>query len=412
MLNSITQPYANCVYQRGSDGAALVPVAGTVAAGVDNVTCTFTPVNGGKLTVQTLPVDKDGNFGGAVSLPGGWYSFDVPGVGSIFRVGAGEVLIAFGHSFIQGGHDQSHQLPATDERSITLLDTLGTVENKFGKITGPVGPFHEYPDAWGQLADRLVKRLGVPVMIYGCGYGGSNIEQNYQVVTGANPRTAKPPGYDYQAQLGRTRQPLEPLESVFRNYVPHTGVRALLVEHGYNDRGTDTATFEQRFRAVFDYIRQHYAVPELPIVLVQEQLTAVPNTLYDIPTAQGLADLIKTYPDTYPGPDFNGSEWAGMFSQHNHLFGPAIDLYAQQWDQSLTAAFFTDNTPYTLTAVPDVFPAVLYNAPVSTFAPLDYLIVIAMMLVLVLLFIKQQRYLMWAFGILILLALGQVTGKV
>ncbi|GAB3970857.1 hypothetical protein GCM10028806_19660 [Spirosoma terrae] len=417
---SIQEPYLNAVYQRNNAGFASIPVMGTVAAGTDNVKASFSRIKVSDVQtldyalpiVQTIPVDVNGNFAGTVQVPGGWYSLTVTAGDTtvlVSRVGAGEVFILFGHSFMQGGHDESHQLPATDERVITLLDDLSTRKYQFGKLTDKVGPFHDSPDAWGQFGDRLVQRLGVPVLLYGCAYGGSNILQNWQLLTG-QPRTQLPPGTTDPA----SRQPFLPLETVMQYYVPKTGVRAILVEHGYNDRGTDTATFVDRFKTVFNYVRTTFNKPDLALVLVQEELTAVPHSLYDIPTAQGLQQLIQSYPNTWKGPDFNTEFWPSYHSSSgkDHLFGTAIDEFAIEWANSLTDSFFKQSTPYVSQGATSVFPAVLYKAPTAQLNGVDWAILLLAGLALVGLYIKRSSKLLWAFLVLALLALARLTGKV
>ncbi|GAB3754577.1 hypothetical protein [Spirosoma pomorum] len=405
----LVEPFENCVYQRDKSNMALIPVSGTVPTATQTVRAILTPIQEGRTTPieQMIPVDKDGNFGGSIAVPGGWYVLTVQAGEASFlirRVGAGEVFILFGHSFMQGGHDQSHQLPATDERSVTLLDDLTAQNNLFGKITKEVGPFHESPDYVGQLADKLVARLGVPVMFYGCAYGGSNILQTYQLLTGVSGRQL-PPGAKEP-----TRQPFTPVEDVLTKYVPKTGVRAILMEHGYNDRGSDTATFETQFRYVMDYVRSQYSMPNLAIVLVQEQLTNVPGTLAAPNTAAGLANLLKTYPNMYKGPDFNDPQWSTMWS-NNHLFGPAIDLFAAEWDKALSDSFFSTSTPYPAVGA-DVFPLVLYQAPTTSIKPFDWLLLAIMAACLFGILVYKKPYLMWAFLLLALIGLGRVTGKV
>ena len=407
---ALLEPFENCVYQRDNQNFTLIPVSGTVPAGTVNVTAILTPVKA-PITApieQTIPVDKDGNFGGSIRVPGGWYSLKVKAGDASFlvrRVGAGEVFILFGHSFMQGGHDTSYQLPATDERSVTLLDNLTEQNNLFGKITTEVGPFHETPDYVGQLADRMVARLGVPVMFYGCAYGGSNILQTYQLLTGVSGRQL-PPGAKEP-----TRQPFTPVEDVLTKYVPKTGVRAILMEHGYNDRDSDTATFETQFRYVMDYVRNNYNLPDLAIVIVQEQLTQVPMTLAAPNTAAGIANLLKTYPNMYKGPDFNEAQWSLMWIQHDHLFGPAIDQFAIDWNKSLSDSFFSTSTPYPAMGA-DVLPVVLYQAPTTPIKPFDWLLLAIMVVCLVGIFLSKAKYFMWAFVFLALIGLGRVTGKI
>lgn len=405
----INQPYINCIYQRGIDGFASVPVAGNVAPGTANVLAVFTPVKGGTKLMQTLPVDKAGMFHSSVQVPGGWYSLTLS-VGDVSatvnRVGSGEVFAIFGHSYLQGGHDVNHQLPATDERVITLLDTVDTQQNQFGQLTTKVGPFHGSPDAWGQLGDLLVSRLNVPVMLYGCAYGGSNLQMSLDVIDGVTDGL-KPPGYAYLKQV---RQPYLPLETVMNQYVPKTGIRGVLFEHGYNDRGKDKATFSAMLKRFFDTVRQRWNKPGLSFIMVQEQLTAVAGSLYDIPTAQAQQEVLQTYPNVFKGPDFNGPDWVGKFPP-DHLFGSAIDLFAAQWNQSISQDFLFKSTPYGPELLSDVLPVALYNAPISEVKPVDWIILILAASALVGIFIYKSKKLSWAFLILGLIALARLNGK-
>ncbi|GAB4043139.1 hypothetical protein [Spirosoma litoris] len=409
---TLSAPYLNCVYQR-SDNKALIPVIGN-APGANEVTATFEVKQVGEVQtlayalpiVTTIPVNADGSFAESISIPGGWYKLTVVSGNDqviIDGVGVGEVFIAFGHSFIQGGHDHDHQLPANDERVITLLDDLSTRNYAFGKLTSKVGPFHGAPDSWGQLGDLLVDRLNVPVLIYGCGYGGSNLKMNLDVINGVSPRTSFPPGVSDPS----SRQPFEPLEDVLTNYVPKTGVRAILVEHGYNDRGTSRETFTQELKQFFGYVRQHWQMESLPVVIVQEQLTAVPGSLYDIPTAQGIQDFIATYPAVWKGPDFNTADWNALFASHDHLFGVMIDKYAQEWANSLSNGFFSLSTPYPATDVPVYAADVVSNAPTGLQA-LDWFLLLLTGIVLVLFYIKRNKQVGISFLLLALLCLSRL----
>jgi hypothetical protein len=407
---TLLEPFESCVYQRGIDNTALIPVSGKVAAGLTDVSATFSPLNGGQKITQTIPVDKDGNYGSAVAVPAGWYALTVVSgldLVQVTRVGAGEVLIVFGHSFMQGGHDTTHQLPSTDERVVTLLDGLENRGYQFGQLKDKVGPFHGTSDSWGQLGDLLVKQYNCPVLIYGCAYGGTNLQMNLEVIDGL-PLSQLPPGYAGAA----SRQPFAPLEDVLNNYVPKTGVRAILMEHGYNDRGTSKETYVARLKRFTDYIRQHWQKPDLAFVLVQEQLTAVAGTLYDIPTAQAQQEFIRSGYKIFAGPDFNTPAWDGKFAEHDHLFGPAIDLFAQQWANSLKDSFLSNSTPYAPTVLPDVFPAVLFNAPVKTeINALDWVILAGLGVCLVGVFFWKSKYLIWAFLALGLIAMARLNGK-
>lgn len=403
----IVEPYVNCVYQRNSDGSAVVPIVGTVDSSISSVTATFTPLNGGAQTVQQIEV-VSGKFSAGVLVAGGWYSLTLMAgtdIAQVLRVGAGEVFVLFGHSFLAGGHDLSHQLPSTDERVITLLDNMNAVEYKYGQLRDQVGPFGLYPDAWGMLGDLLVKRLGVPVLLYGSAYGGSNLNMNLQVING-QALTQLPPGYPGQA----SRMPYAPLERTFDSYVKKTGIRGVLFEHGYNDRGTDRVTFANRLREFFNYVRSHWNKPELAFVMVQEQLQASGIVGFDAPTAQGQQDVIGIYANTFAGPNFNNHEWDSMFLQHDHLYGNAIDLFAKEWNDSISETFLLKAVPYVSETVNVIYPDGLISyAP--TVSAIDWMIMAGAALCLIGIFVYKSKYLIWGFLVLALLAMARMNGK-
>lgn len=407
---TISEPFERCVYQRSNNGFAAIPVAGTVAPGIANVVANLVSMKGGASVVQSIPVDVNGNFGGSIFALGGWYSLLITAgdlQAKVGRVGAGEVFAVFGHSFANGGHDESHQAPAHDERVIALQDTLSAAQFKYAMLTERVGPFHDKPDWIAQFGDRIAAMLDVPVLVYGCAYGGSNLKQNLAVIDGL-PLPGNPPGYAGP----QSRQPFAPLEKTFDTYIPKTGIRALLFEHGYNDRGTDRTTYLAQLKRFFEYVRSHWNKPELAVIMVQEQLSAVPNTLYDIPTAQAQADYIATGENVYKGPDFNGPEWNGLFSQHDHLFGAAMDLYAKQFADAVTASFLKDSTAYTASVLPDVFPVVLYSAPKTDIKTVDWLILSLLAICLFMVLVYHRKIYLWAFLLLTLIALGRLNGKI
>ena len=171
LTNQLTSPISGIVYQRDNNNKALVPVVGKSQYGT-SVTITLTPVGSTKNPIKrTFKTNADGTYSGAIETPGGWYSLQsVDNTGQVFKidtVGVGEVFILFGHSYMQGGHDVTHQLPSTDSRVRTLYDDLTHRNFEYGQLIVKVGPFHDWPDGWGQLGDLLVKRLNVPVLFYG-----------------------------------------------------------------------------------------------------------------------------------------------------------------------------------------------------------------------------------------------------
>ncbi|ADB36740.1 hypothetical protein [Spirosoma linguale] len=405
--NLLTSPIHGIVYQRDNTNRALVPVIGT-AIGASSVTVSITAQDGTKTSLTNkIPVSPNGSYSGSISVPGGWYSMNVEAnngqkANQVERFGVGEVFVKFGHSFMSGGFDQNRQLTANDERVRTLTDDLKQRNYEYGKLTNVIGPFNGQPDAWGQFGDLLVNRLNVPVLIYGCAYGGSSLAMNLDVIAN-RPLSKLPPGYNGP----ESRQPFAPLETTLTNYVPKTGIRAILVEHGYNDRGTSQESFLAQLKQFFTYVRETWKMPSLPVVLVQEQLTAVQGSLYDIPTAKAQQEFIANFPAVWKGPDFNKPSWNAIFALNDHLYGTAIDLFAKEWNESLTDSFFKDSTPYPALNLPvNVSNTATANAPaLSSFQFIDYAIFALTGILLVLVVTYKSRKLGIGFLLLGLLFL-------
>ncbi|SFD67753.1 hypothetical protein [Spirosoma endophyticum] len=419
----LQEPFNRAVYQRDNTGSSFIPIIGDGATSNATITAMFTVIKVG--AVQTLeyalPINRtfkanaDGSFSGRVVVPGGWYKLTVSdGTTSavIDRVGAGEVFVLFGHSFMSGGQDKSHQIASTDERVNALVDTIGNGGNRFQQLTQVIGPMQTYPDSWGMFGDKLVKRLGVPVLLYGAAYGGSNIRQSYEVLNNL-PRTGLPPGVTDPT----SRQPFAPVEFVFDNYVVKTGVRAVLCEHGYNDRGSSADTFVQQFENVFNYIRNHWNRPNLALVLLQEQFVVNPNiqTLTDPVTAQGIKKIIETYPNTFMGPDFNKEYWPAYFKNNDHPFGAAIDQYASDWNDAITADFLSKSTPYLSQSGAAIATAEdnTYSVAGVTLKTFDWAIIAGLgALLLTIFFARQKKGFILMFLILAAFGAGRITGKV
>jgi hypothetical protein len=336
---TITQPFNQAVYQRDNNNRAKIPVVGSGATPNQPITVTLTPTNGGTLVSTVLHADANGRFSGGLVVDGGWYSLSVgePGGTVLAEVGAGEVFIVWGHSFMQwplGSASQSN-------RVMTLADTLPETAYQFEPLTNRVGPFlSDGPGPWGLLGDKLVNRLNVPVLFYCTAYGGSNIDMNYKVLKGIP--------FDHFFIKYADRQPYRPLEKVLTDYVPKTGVRAVLFEHGYNDVSIPASQFLDELGYVIDYTRSTFQVPDLAFVLVQEETTGQTDRLGNAAIGNALKSFIGVKANTWKGPDFNAGYWGtpGYHDANAHLTQAGNAQFSSDWDSSLTAAFFRDSTPY------------------------------------------------------------------
>ncbi|GAB4044609.1 sialate O-acetylesterase [Spirosoma litoris] len=338
MIN-LSEPYDHAVYQRDNQNRAKIPVVGTGAKAGGTVTVTLTPAIGGTATSAVFVADANGNYSGGLVADGGWYNLTATdGTDPVTRkVGAGEVLVCWGHSFMQSTNGPA----GSNERVVTLTDLIDETNYQFGTLTNMVGPFLTGgAGPWAVFGDKLVNRLNVPVLLYNTAFGGSNIEQNWKVLKGI-PFTH---GFiDYNK-----RMPYHPLEKVMGDYIPKTGIRAILAEHGYNDAAVNPASFTEELNFVIDYTRNQFGVPDLAIVMVQEETSGRTDRLGSAAIAQALANFIATKPNLWQGPDFNGAEWNApeLHQETAHLTNAGNLLFASEWDASLTNAFFSGSTPY------------------------------------------------------------------
>ncbi|GAB3999500.1 hypothetical protein GCM10028807_49910 [Spirosoma daeguense] len=348
---TLTKPFANAVYQRDNQNTGVIPIAGQTRPNTD-VTITLTPTLSGEATSLVVSSDSNGTFSGGISAVGGTYQVTISAGAetATLQAGIGEVFILWGHSFMQWKLGSAAQNPNV----FTLSDTLAETNYQFERLTNRVGPF--LPDGAGfagMLGDKLVARLGVPVLFYNTAFGGTNIDQNYKVLTG------EPFAHSFIKYADR--QPYRPLEKVMQTYLPETGARAILAEHGYNDKGLTGADFSQKFRYVIDYTRNQFGHSDLAFVIVQEETTGQTDRLGNAEIGSAQKTLISSTPNVWQGPDFNAGYWGnpGLHDADAHLTVTGQAQFASDWDASLTGAFFGQSIP--------VLPDVAITATVEDF---------------------------------------------
>lgn len=317
------------VFQRDNTGSANVAVSGS--CGGNAITVTFTPVQGGELATKSFKV-VSGRFSGNIRLKTGDYNLTaVSGSDSLTveRVGVGEVFGFWGHSFLQGDTDTNARANVSELGRVltaTNVQTRTDTPLSFEKVTltQKIGNFEASPYFYGELLDNLTSYFNCPVLLYNTAFGGSNISQNYGVIKGI-PFTH---GFiDYSK-----RMPLRPLEVLMERYVPITGLRALCIEHGLNDKNVnDGNDFQAQFIEVLNYVRTKYSVPNLAYFLAKEGVNFAGNK---IATAQ--QNIIDTYPNAYLGMDFNNpltweSPFVDLLSNNGHPANEGLSQLATDW---------------------------------------------------------------------------------
>lgn len=283
----VTFPVERMVVQRTNSNTATVQIAGSYAQPLDAVEARVVARQAGQGTtinwtlLQANPTN--GQFNGTLTVLGGWYTVEVRGLrngqvvatDNVQRFGVGEVFAIVGHSNAQGsscylsdGQDHCPTMEgATDDRVTVVGVDQSTAEfleyertagtqylpglafSKLVTFSG-MSPFARMSWFWGHAGDKLVERINVPVLFYNAGFGGTMMEHLY--------KAANDIPFEHGFCRYSLRMPFVNVRNLMNLYVPSTGIRAILLQHGENDRGNATADIIMHHYGTIDKLRQEY----------------------------------------------------------------------------------------------------------------------------------------------------------
>ncbi|MCY7360233.1 MAG: DUF11 domain-containing protein [Rudanella sp.] len=345
-----TYPLNRMVFQRSNTNQATFQVAGSFITALDRVEVQVinrvtSATTVAWTTVQTNPAN--GQFVGNLTLLGGWYQLNFRGIRNsavvgtdvIERVGVGEVYAILGHSNAQGStcsttmcsyncnycptldgaaDDRVNSVRINENNSLPFVNPAFTLyeqtaDNRylfglanFTKWDTWVGasPFAQMSWYWGKLGDQLVQQLGVPVLFYNAGFGGSNMEHVYKSA------------YDIPFAHGwiryDLRMPYANMRNIMNLYVPSTGLRAVLFQHGINDRSNQTPDIKTHFLGVIDKMRIEFNLSDLAFIVAKDSyadgLFNNVRTAQDSVIYRGERAIPKFRDNIYKGPDLDEVE--------------------------------------------------------------------------------------------------------
>lgn len=380
----ITYPISRMVVQRSNANQASVQVAGSFAQALDAVEVRFKPrVTGQGTDTGWLPLATPaiGQFSSQVTVMGGWYSIQVRGLqggsvvatDSVDRFGVGEVFAIIGHSNTQGSScfvaadnytvDRCPTIAgsADDRVSILTVDQttpefnsyLSTANSDllpglsfpatFSKLpTFPgAAPFGNFAWLWSRFGDQLVSRIGVPVCLFNAGFGGSNMQQTYWAA------------YDIPFSHGfinySIRMPYANIRTMMKMYIPATGIRAVLVQHGINDRSNPTDSTYKYYRKVIDKIRAESALPDLAMIIARDSYAGA--VFNNVRTAQNQVLALSNY-QVYAGPDLDLINSSTDKPDGIHYAPSGQQKAGDAWASAITDAYLSSSTPYAAEPMP------------------------------------------------------------
>ena len=368
---NVTYPMERMVLQRSNTNQAAVQIAGSFSEPTDRIEIRFTNrisnAQGSWFTLQNNPAN--GQFNGFFTLAGGWYRLEVRGMNgstvvgtdAVERFGVGEVFAIFGHSNAQGStcgdgtwtytgpnlcasldgavddrvtcvrinenNSATFQSPAFEQYESTantdyLPGLIGF--EKLGTYVG-LSPFAKFAWYWGKLGDLLVQQLGVPVLFYNAGFGGTKMEYAY--------KSAYDIPFCHWFVRYDLRMPYVNLRNLMNLYVPTTGLRAVLLQHGENDFESTTDELKTYHYGVINKFRTEFSVPNMAWLVATSSYRGI--NFDHVRSAQYQVSHDVTYPYNIPGPDLD--QIRGVDRPDDIHFSPVgQEKVAQAWYTSIT----------------------------------------------------------------------------
>ncbi|GAB3568906.1 hypothetical protein GCM10027578_22340 [Spirosoma luteolum] len=383
-------PLSRQVIQRGNNNAAQVNLTGTYSTTTEPAKIrvrlvAIVPTQGVSTDWQECPFSA-GQFSAKLVGRGGWYRIEAEALtaynvaqetATVDRFGIGEVFCVAGHSVAQGGADYINGT-ADDRVSVIPLDTpvdqtrhvqTGLLEDmppiKFvqfgtGIRPAPFGPSNYF---WSDFGGKLAARLNVPVLIYQTAFGGTNLEQWAKSAQGTDVAVFNlAPGL---------RFPYVNLKHVLQRYVPLTGIRALLIDHGQNDYQEKSAdVLLARYRQLVDQARSDSKQPYLAAVINRQTPYLTVDAGYkggDGPQTQvrQMQERMAATSNCWPGPDYDTGLLVADRTDYIHLSLSGQTKAAQLWESALTDSFFRQSIPVVIDPVTAVLPAALTDLPAA-----------------------------------------------
>lgn len=373
----ITFPVSRLVLQRDNANQATLQLVGSFSQTLDAVEACLVARSIGQGTsidwqlLQANPAN--GQFQGNLIVKGGWYKVLIRGrlngqivaSDSVDRFGVGEVFAIMGHSNAQGSactvngvnqcptiagaSDDRVTVVTVDQNSTAFQQYLNTADTRylpglaFSQLLTYSGmsPFASIAWLWGHMGDELVKRINVPVLLYNAGFGGTNMQQTYWAAY----------NIPFQHTFVRydLRMPYANLRNLMNLYVPTTGLRAVLIQHGENDRDNPRDSTAKYYYKVINQLRSEFSKPSLSCIIALSSFVGA--RFENVRSAQLQVIRTANY-STFQGPDLDSINTQTDRPDGIH-FSPTGQVKAgNSWAWAISHTNFSDMLPYAAESQP------------------------------------------------------------
>jgi hypothetical protein len=169
------------------------------------------------------------------------------------------------------------------------------------------------------------------VLIFNAAFGGTNLEHW--------AKSAKKIQFEHGFVKSSIRMPYINLYNTLIKYIPHTGLRAILADHGQNDnRETDPQKIFDNYRVFISKAREDASFPSLALVVNRQR----PSNAQSVRVAQ---EMMLNEPFTFPGPDYDKIMNKEDRYDGIHLSRSGLEKAATYWAEALDNNFFIKSTP-------------------------------------------------------------------
>ena len=370
----VTFPVSRIVFQRNNANQSVITITGLCPANTQRieVMLTATAAGYGSSTNGFITLDNQpasGQFSGQLTLSGGWYHLDVRAISNeqiigstrITPIGVGEVFAIAGQSNGQGVLPNHETVAATDDRVSTAThynfsDTVRLpLPPTFSPITKDItiSPRGLTSWCWGKLGDLLAQRLNVPVLFYNAAWSGTAVRNWRESITKDSTATA-------WGEYFMPKMPYGNLKRVLQDYVPLTGLRAVLWHQGEaeaydtipipaNMQGTPAKSpnYEADLKFIIAQSRADAGNVAIPWMVARASVdnwtaTLYPSGLYE-PVTNAQTRVIQTTDRVFFGPVTDTIQIPR--TDGVHFSGQGLIRLASAWSAQLTNDFFNAAAP-------------------------------------------------------------------
>ncbi|OIN57125.1 sialate O-acetylesterase [Arsenicibacter rosenii] len=370
----VTFPVSRIVFQRNNANQSPITITGLCPANTQRIEVMLTATaagygssTNGFVTLDSQP--QNGQFSGQITLSGGWYHLDVRAISNeqvtgstrVSPIGVGEVFAIAGQSNGQGVLPNRETVAATDDRvsaatHFNFSDTIRLpLPPTFSQITKDmtISPRGLTSWCWGRLGDLLTQRLNVPVLFYNAAWSGTAVRNWRESIVTDSTATA-------WGEYFMPKMPYANLKRVLQDYVPLTGLRAVLWHQGEaeaydtiptpaNLQGTPAKSpnYEADLKFVIAQSRTDAGNVAIPWMVARASVdnwtaTFYPSGLYE-PVTNAQTRVIQTTDRVFFGPITDYVQIPR--TDGVHFSGQGLIDLANAWNVQLTNDFFNAATP-------------------------------------------------------------------